>query len=253
MLLYVVHLVCIALYFTRPYYLALFYSVLLVPWMHNFLLFHLIEKYVPPWVYLFKCTVHCLVYPDMTKRLLIVCVWFIIYLWHNIYYLIHHAEKRLGKIDSIIEHNRVAHLHYRVYPVDMTNRFHTNLFETNRLYMFNDLEEARRTKTGISNYRKMLQENKMPRSLTVEEKRMYKAAHNELIFILNRRYFLYLPPLVIFSLIGFIDTNVPTNFIVLGVEILARLCLSTYHGYILTNLTLGATIRFLLYKELIFM
>lgn len=226
---------------------------MLIPNVHSFLMFHLIEKYIPPWVFLFKCIVHCSMYRDHTKQVFICCIWSLIYLWHNIYYLIHHAEKRLGKIDSIIEYNRIAHLHYNLYPVDMTNRFHKNQFETNRLYMFNDIEEARKTSLGLQNYRKMISENKKPRSMTKEEERMYKAAKNELIFILNRRYFLYIPALIVFCLIGYVDFNANSqtwsNFIIFSVEIFSRLFFTNFQNYVFTNLIFAGTFRFLLYKD----
>ena len=185
----------------------------------------------------------------MTKKVFITCIWALIYMWHNVFYLIHHAEKRLGKIDSIIEYNRIAHLHYNLYPIDMTNRFHKNQFETNRLYMFNDIEEARKTSLGVNNYRKMIRENKQPRSMTVEEQRMFKAAKNELIFISNRNYFLYLPALIIFSLIGYVDFSRPTNFILFLLEIFSRLFLNKFQNYVVTNLIFALTFRFLLYKD----
>ena len=253
MFLYLIHVLCGALFFHTPYVFTGYYVILLIPYIYTDLMFHLIEKYIPLWVFIFKCIAHCYVYKDMTKRVFITCIWALIYMWHNVYYLVHHAESRLGKIDSLIEYNRIAHLHYNLYPVDMTNRFHKNQFETNRLYMFNDIEEARKTSLGLKNYRKMIREHKQPRSMTPEEQRMFKAAKNELIFILNRKYFLYFPALIIFSLTGYVDYYQPINFILFLIEIFSRLFLNNFQNYVVTNLIFAATFRFLLYKDQFFM
>jgi len=129
------------------------------------------------------------------------------FLYKELYFLIHFAEARLAKIEDSIEEKmpqyRIAHLHLNVFPDDMNNRFHESCFNTNRLYLLETSTSSRETQLGISNYREIRKKNKKPREMTDREKILYKAAGNTEILISERLYFILYPIAVLIVLLIF--------------------------------------------------
>lgn len=168
-------------------------------------------------------------------------LWIIIYLWNDIIFLIQHAEAKLMKIDDILYTNekRIAHLYYNTYSDDSVNRFHKNLFNTNRLYLFDRTEYSKPTSLAIKNYREMLKEKKSPKTLNSVEKKWYEAAKGNNIFISDRNFVMYVPAVLIFILGGYIDFDgslkMYLTFTIILIEI-SRIFFNKKMFYIFSNI-----------------
>lgn len=182
---------------------TLYYVLLMVPKIHQFYVFNIVERVIPKWTYLLRAGFHyTLFYPTLTKSFPSVISICIIMMWKDIVFLITHAEKRLAKIEmSMFDEemgHRIAHLHLNVFKDDIQNRFHKHCFDTNRIYMIENTGLSNETNLAIYNYRKLRLDGKSPRTFTTEDDSIYyDASNNQRIFISNRNHFIIIPLLII--------------------------------------------------------
>ena len=101
---------------------TLYYMVLLVPKIHQYYVFNIVERTIPKWTYLIRAAFHyTLFYPTLTKSFPSVVSICIIMMWKDVIFLIKHAEKRIAKIEmSMFDEGlgqRIAHLHLNVFKI----------------------------------------------------------------------------------------------------------------------------------------
>lgn len=254
MIVYLSHLICAVLFFSmfpnNTFLLGIFYLLCLIPIVHTNTVYYITERKHPPWNIIMKYLIHVSIYENYVQKINLLFMWVVIYMWNDIIFLVEHAEKRLMKIDDILCDNnqRIAHLYYDLYNDDTINRFHHNLFNTNRLYLFDRTEYSRPVTLGVSNYRKMLKENKKPRELKKHEKKWHHAAHGKNIFISDRNFVIFIPALCILTLSGYIDftgeLRMYLSFVIFFLEVIGKLLLSKKTFYIVSNLTLTIIVFF---------
>ncbi len=181
---------------------TLYYVILMAPKIHHIYVYNIVERFIPRWTYFVRAAFHyTLFYPTLTKSFPSVLCVLMIMLWKDIIFLITHAERRLAKIemsmyDEEMTH-RIAHLHLNVFSDDMENRFHKHCFNTNRLYLLENTENAMDTQLAIHNYRKLRTERKKPREFTGNDKVYYEASSNHKIFISHRYIFMAYPLIIL--------------------------------------------------------
>jgi len=239
MFIYLFHLILgifyLSMFPSNIFLIGFIYFVFLIPALHRSIIYYLLEFKIPPWTIVMKCFVHMSLFSNFHQKVNIMFIWMLIYVWNDLLYVVRHAEKRLSKIDSLLyEHNmRISHLYIDTYSDDITNRFHTHLFDTNRMYWFDKTEESNKTSLGIHNYRNIVEP-------TQPDNTMLNAAKGYTIFIRNR-YIICLPALFVFVYSGFIDFrwNYLTllNMLILCTELLV-LVLNTRQFYITSNILL---------------
>jgi hypothetical protein len=175
-------------------------------------------------------------------------------LWKEIIFLVNHAETRLAKIDTELFNNkmhRIAHLHLNTYEEDIDNRFHKNLFHTNRLYILPHTVKSEKDTNAIYNYRALRRENKVPKKMTPWEKTMWYGSSNHFIFIGNRWLFTIFPMVYVCFLVSVIDRTHTsrgiTNALIFVVELLCTVFTSLPCNDFLIDITyLIATIIMML-------
>ena len=249
---YLTHLICAILFFSmfpnNTSLLGWLYIIPFIPIVHLNTIYYITERKQPPWNICLKYLIHVSIYENYIQKINLLFLWIIIYLWNDIIFLVEHAEKRLIKIDDILcDHDsRISHLYYNLYGEDTINRFHANLFNTNRLYLFDRTEQSRKTSLGISNYRKIINENKQPRKMKPHEKILYHAAQGKNIFISDRNFIIFVPALIILLLCGYIDftgeVRMYISFCIFLFEVLGKLFLSKKVFYVSSNLFLSAIV-----------
>ena len=179
----------------------IYYSIMLIPYVHKIYIYNLMERSIPKWTYLIRAAFHYLLFKNdimsAFPSVLIVCILSIL---KDIIFLIEHAETRLAKIDKILYEDpdfnkkRISHLHLNVFADDINNRFHKHCFNTNRLYVECDITPyAADTALAINNYRILRKDKKRPREFTEGDEVAYIASENHKIFISGRDYFYVLP------------------------------------------------------------
>lgn len=246
MIIYLTHIICaVLLCITFPNnvcILATIYCLFLIPVVHQNIIFDIVEKKHPPINILLKYMLHMSIYENYAKRINLSFIWVMIYLWNEIMYLVDHGEKRLCKIDNILDENdkRIAHLYYDLYEDDTVNRFHQNLFDTNKLYLFDRTDSSKRISLGIKNYRRMIKDNKKPTLGYDYEKKYYNAALGRNIFIYNRNFILYFPCFLIFLCVGYVDFHekitTMITFSIFFYELCGKSLLSRKYFYISSNI-----------------
>ena len=246
MIIYLTHIICaVLLSITFPNnvsILAVLYIIFLIPTVHRDIIFNIVEKKHPPINILLKYMLHMSIYENYAKRINLFFIWVMIYLWNEILYLVYHGEKRLCKIDNLLMENdkRIAHLYHDLYDDDTVNRFHDNLFDTSKLYLFDRTDSSKQITLGIQNYRRMIKDNKKPSLEYDYEKKYYNAALGRSIFVYNRSFILYFPCFLIFLCVGYVDfhekiTTIIT-FCIVFYELIFRSLLSRKHFYISSNI-----------------
>ncbi len=239
MFIYFLHILCTIAYLSQfpsnIFIASLFYAFNSIPPIHRKTIYYLTEFKIPPWFLLFKCFLHMSLFASYTQKILILSVWMIIYVCNDLYFVVHHAEKRLMKIDELLYENkkRIAHLYLNTYQDDVENRFHRHLFETNRLYLLDTTPSSERTSLAIHNYRQIIKGG-LPKN-PIDS--IMRAARGKTIFLSNK-FLMYLPGLFVFILSGFISFE--KNYLTLINEIilLSELCvflLEIKYFYILSN------------------
>lgn len=193
-----------------------YYGILLIPHVHQIYIYNIVERIIPKWSYLVRCSFHYLLfYPTLTKSFPAVLSVFIVMLWKDIHFLIKHAEKRLAKIEMSMydseSPNRIAHLHLNVYTDDTGNRFHKHCFDTNRIYLIEHTQQSKQSLLSIYNYRTLQKEGKKPRTFTGDDEIHYIAANNTNIFISQRQSFLLPPLLILIWLMTMTDVTASKN------------------------------------------
>ena len=254
MIVYLTHLICAVLFFSmfpnNTFLLGIPYICFLIPKIHLNTIYYITERKQPPWNICLKYLIHVSIFDNYVQKINLLFMWVIIYLWNDIIFLIHHAEKRLIKIDDILCDNdkRISHLYYNLYGEDTINRFHANLFDTNRLYLFDRTDQSKTTSLGISNYRKLIKENKTPRKMKEHEKKWYCAAQGKNIFISDRKFIIFIPALIILALSGYIDftgkSRMYLTFCVFLFEVFGTLTLEKKIFYVTSNILLSCMIFF---------
>lgn len=254
MIIYLTHLICGVIFFSlfpnNTFLLGFFFILSLIPKIHLNTVYYITERKHPPWNIVIKYLIHVCIYENYVQKINLLFMWFILYLWNDILFLTEHAEKRLMKIDDILYDNnqRIAHLYYDLYTDDTVNRFHFNLFNTNRLYLFDRTDYSRPTSLAISNYRKMLRENTKPRKLKDNEKKWYYSAQGKNIFISDRKFVTLFPAFIILVLTGYIDFSggfrMYLTFLIFSYEVIAKLLLSKQQFYVSSNFLLTFLVFF---------
>lgn len=252
MLILAIHVLLAVFYlFQFPsniFLIGIFYLSFLIPPLHKNIVYYILEFKIPPWSFALKCLIHTCLYHDMVKKVHVVVWWMLVYLWSDLWYVVHHAEARLSKINDLLYNypSRIAHLFYNIYDDDTVNRFHKHLFDTNRLYMFDKTPESDSISLEIMNYRKM--NSFIPNKLS-------KAAQGKTIFIRDRSM-LYLPALFLFVYTGFVDFNFHYKAAITWCIFFAesmRLVLSTPYLYVLTNLVVAFGVLLAMQIEIVFL
>lgn len=224
---------------------TLYYMVLIVPKIHQYYVFSIVERVIPKWTYLLRAAFHyTLFYPTLTKSFPSVVSICILMMWKDIVFLITHAEKRLAKIEmSMFDEEigqRVAHLHLNVFKDDINNRFHKHCFDTNRIYMIENTELSNETNLAIYNYRKLRLDGKTPRNFTEDDSIHYDASNNQRIFISNRKQFIIIPLLIICWLMIMTDRTLAiTMYINHGIILLD--IISQRYGNKVNDIVIGST------------
>lgn len=254
MIVYLSHLICAVLFFSlfpnNTFLLGFFYMISLIPIIHVNTIYYITERKHPPWNFIIKYLIHVSIYENYVQKINLFFMWIILYMWNDIIFLIEHAENRLMKIDDILYDNnqRIAHLYYNLYTDDTINRFHHNLFNTNRLYLFDRTDYSRPVSLGVYNYRKMIKDNKNPIKLEPHEKEWYYAAQGKNIFISDRKFVIFIPTIAILILSGYVDFTggfrMYLSFIIFFSEIIGKLILSKKNFYIFSNLLLSIIVFF---------
>jgi hypothetical protein len=131
-----------------------YYLLLLHPDGLQHYVFHLIERHIPLCSYLYRTVLYFLIfYREPVRFLLAFTSLMFILLWKQTIFLIHHAERRLYKIEySLYEQvprKRIAHLHHQMYAEDSGNRFHSHMYHTNRIFLMDSTVDT----MGISDSR----------------------------------------------------------------------------------------------------
>lgn len=257
MIIYLLHLILGALYISlfpsNIFLIGIIYFVYLIPPLHRTVVYYLMEFKIPPWTILLKCIVHISLFHNFHQKVNIMFLWMIVYVWNDLIFVLRHAEKRLSKIDELLySHNmRIAHLYINTYSEDTINRFHTHLFDTNRLYWFDKTDVSRKVSLGIHNYRKLLIDS----TPTDADPILLKGAKGHSIFLRNRM-FIYMPALFILIYAGFIDFRwhylTVINMIIVYFE-WTQLVLDTKNFYIYSNILLFFCVCFANYQESVYL
>lgn len=196
-----------SLYFFFFPLMMLYYMCLIYPVLHMKYKYVVTEKdfYRKYWTVFFHGV---LFMGDPLNACIAVASLLYLQLYKEIMFLIRFAEKRLGKIDESLFEKvpgyRIAHLHLNVFEDDMENRFHHSCFDSNRLYILESTTLSKKKQLGISNYRDVRRKGNTPREMNEEERLMYEAASNKLLFIQHRDYYILYPLVVIIFLATFI-------------------------------------------------
>lgn len=252
MLVYLIHILCGALFLcmfpNNTFLIGLVYLLHLLPCIHVNTVFYITERKYPPWNIFFKYVIHVCIYELYIQKINLFFIWTIIYLWNDIWFLIEHAEKKLIKIDDILYENqqRISHFYHNLYEDDTVNRFHENLFDTHRLYLFDRTEKSKEISLAVQNYRKILKDGKNPRSPV--EKKILNAAKGYNLFVRDRLSILYLPAVLILLLSGYVDytgdEKMYITFSILFAEVFGKIMLSRKYFYLFSNLYLTLIIFF---------
>lgn len=167
--------------------------------------YDVVELKIPRYAYMYRCGFHYVLFYTcpLQQYLSVFCV-IVLMFWKDIYFLITHAERRLGQIDKVLHeeknHRRLTNLHYNVYTDDINNRFHEHAFDTNKIYFENDTFSSDKISLALYNYRLMRKEKRKPRIKSRDETVWFEASSNRLIFISNRFVFIATPLFVLLSL-----------------------------------------------------
>ena len=232
-----------------------YYSILLIPRIHQIYVYNIVERIIPKWTYLIRALFHyVLFYPTLTKAFPAVLSVFILMWWKDIYFLITHAEKRLAKIEmSMFDEEcpqRIAHLHLNVFADDMGNRFHKHCFNTNRIYLIENTQQSSDSLLSIHNYRSLRMEGKPPRAFTGDDKLYYKASNNKRIFISHREYFILTPLLILVWLMAMTDVtaskNMYINHGILLADVLSKWFGNKINDFIIGIVYLSGTVAILI-------
>jgi hypothetical protein len=191
-----------------PVFMSVYYCVCACTAIHITYVFHITERNVPPWTYIYKGIFCMLLYEDDHKSASTVfMIWAVLYLWETMRFIVRHAEKRIGKIDNALymyEGNiRIAHLRGHHIHEDTSNRFHQNLFDTNRLYVLPFTRETERDYCAIHNYKVEREEKRNPPLRSEWERDMWKSSSDHLVFVRHRWYFTVFP--IVFILVGLVS------------------------------------------------
>lgn len=197
--------------------MMIYYMCMLHPRIHMMYVYYVMEKKYVRWKQLWQFFFHFAMYLHCENMAVSLAALLYMFLYKEVYFLIHFAESRLGKIEESIYEKvpayRIAHLHLNVFQDDKDNRFHESCFNANRLYLLETTSASRKTQLGISNYREIRRKGKKPREMTEEEQTMYIASSNETLFLENRQYFIFHPVfvlglLLLFTMIGSTSTMI---------------------------------------------
>ena len=243
MLIYILHFLLGVAYIlqfpSNIFLVGIVYFVHLIPPLHRRTIYYITEFKIPPWSIALKCMIHISLFENFHQKINIMMLWMLIYCWNDLYFVVCHAEKRLAKIDDLLQDHtmRLAHLYHDTYADDTKNRFHKHLFDTNRLYWFDKTDESNRISLGIHNYRKIMRPIN-PKAMLV------KAASGKSIFLSNR-HLIHVPALFLFVFFGFIDFRFHyltfLNAFIVFSE-LFRIVVSTKHLYILGHIVLASSV-----------
>lgn len=224
-----------------------YFAINILPKVHFYYVFNLAERTNPLWTYTYKIAFHALIfYKEPTKPILTILTWTIVILWKELRFLVRHAEKRLGKIDTELYNAekgiRIAHIRPNTIDEDNKNRFHLNLYHTNRLYMLPFTNETEKDYCAIHNYKIERRDGMIPKLYNEWEKRMWRASDDKSIFVLHRSYYTLFPLLYVFFAIFLtsIDSNAPyvyTNLGLFTIEILTTLLTSVKYNDFIVDVT----------------
>lgn len=207
--------------------MMLYYIIMLHSKVHMMYMYYVMEKRFTRWKQLWQFFFHMALFLQTDVLYISLAGLLYMFLYKELYFLLHFAEARLAKIEESIDEKmpqfRIAHLHLNVFKEDMDNRFHESCFNSNRLYLLETTTDSRETQLGISNYRDIRRKKNKPREMNDREKIMYNAASNRTMFVSDRNYFLFYPIAIIFFLLLF--TVVGSN--------------SMLHSYIFVSLIVG--------------
>jgi len=206
----------------------LYYLVLCVPSMQKIFMYNVVDRSLPKVWYLYRAGFHYVLFcPNLVSAFPAVLSVFLLMVWKDIIYLIHHAEDRLAKIDVAMHeadvHKRFSHFYLNVYEDDIKNRFHPHCFDTNKVYLEPSTFSSDRMSLAIYNYRRLRKEGgKKPLNMTVMEKRAYEATYNHSLFLSSRYTFMVSPLLLVawtMSMTGVRDWNMYINHVLLLLDI----------------------------------
>lgn len=187
--------------------MMLYYTVMLHSKVYMIYLYYVMEKRFVRWKQLWQLFFHISLFLQTDVLYISLAVLVYVFLYKELYFIVHFAEERLAKIEESIDEKmpqfRIAHLHLNVFQEDMENRFHESCFNSNRLYLLESTTSSRETQLGISNYRDIRKSKNKPREMNDKEKIMYKAASNRTLFVSERNYFIFYPIAIVFFLLLF--------------------------------------------------
>lgn len=231
-------------YFSFFPLMMIYYLIMLFPRVHNLYIYYVIERKGVRWKVLWRLYFHFSLYycTESLFATLATILYFALYKQFN--FMIHFAENRLAKIDEAIYEKlpgfRIAHLHLGVFEDDIANRFHTNCFKTNRLYILESTNASKSTQLGISNYREIRRRKQQPRSMDNTDLNMYEASSNKLILIDNRNFYIYTPVAILFFFVVFTDVSNTlksyVNLILILTDVLTFLFMSSVNNDIISDL-----------------
>ena len=200
------HLVFVRTYFFYFFpIMMIYYMCLLHPRIHMIYQYNVMEKYFVRWNNVWQLGFHIVM--CIMEECLYVQTFCLLYyfLYKELYFLIHFAEKRLSKIEDSMEEKipgyRIAHLHLEVFTEDVDNRFHKSCFDTNRLYILESTIQSRETQLGITNYREIRRKNRKPRLMSESEKVLYEASSNRTMLVSNREQFVLYPVAILWFML----------------------------------------------------
>lgn len=191
--------------------MMIYYMCMLHTRIHMMYVYYVMEKKYVRWKQIWQFFFHFAMYLHDENMYIALAGLLYLFLYKEVYFLLHFAEARLGKIEESIYEKipnyRIAHLHLNVFQEDKDNRFHGSCFNTNRLYVLESTSQSRAVQLGISNYRDIRRKGNTPREMTEEEQTMYIASSNETLFLENRQYFIFYPVailgiLLLFTVVG---------------------------------------------------
>jgi len=199
-----------------PPFMILYYAINISNYVHSRYVFNLTESTIPLWTYSYKILFHALLFHNHAYKIILTTLtWFIFILWKQIRFIVIHAENRLAKIDAELYASekgiRIAHLRHRVISEDQQNRFHSNLFKTNRLYMLPFTKDTEKDYCALHNYRVERIDGNSPTLNNDWERRMWDASKNNTTFLDNtncvadRTYYTTFP--IIYILVAIIATD----------------------------------------------
>lgn len=176
------------LYYSFFPVMMIYYLVMLFPSVHRYYIFQVMERGFIRWKIIWQTMFHGALLGKIPHVILFM------FLLKELKFIIEYAETRLSKIDESLFEKcpgyRIAHLYLNLFKDDIDNRFHSNCYHTNRLYILESTTVSRETQLGISNYREIRRKNAKPRSMNEDEEKMYEAASNKGILLSNRDYLL---------------------------------------------------------------